>query len=336
MKRELITIAEEAHKALEAVKNSDTLERLNTEYLGRKGKLTALLKKIPTLNEADRKDLGRIANAAKEELMELVDRKRATFTNTTTKEHIDYTLPGTAAQLGALNPLTLFTDKIVSHFDRMGYEYVPGVDVDTQENNFDLLNIPKDHPARDEHDTFYLEGKQDWVLRTHVSNMQLRAMSSRKPPVRLMYPGRCYRNEATDASHEAAFHQFEVLVIDEHITITNLIGTLKDFFQNIYGESTIRLRPNFFPFTEPSYEVDMACVICSQKGCSVCQQTGWLEMLGAGMVHPNVLKNMKVDSKKYSGFAFGAGIDRLMMLYYGIDDVRLAYQGDIRFLRQFS
>ena len=336
MKKELIDIAKEAHAALESVKNSETLERLNTEYLGRKGKLTALLKKIPTLTPSDRKELGSIANAAKEELMELVERKRTSFSGGGKKEHIDYTLPGTATTLGGLNPLTQFTDRIVSNFERMGFEFVPGVDVDTQENNFDLLNIPKDHPARDEHDTFYIVGHEDWVLRTHVSNMQIRGMKTRKPPVRYMYPGRCYRNEATDASHEATFTQFEVLVIDEGIAITHLIGALKEFFKGLYDESNIRLRPNYFPFTEPSYEVDMACIICKQKGCSVCSQTGWLEMLGSGMVHPNVLKNMGVDPKKYSGFAFGAGVDRLMMLYYGIDDVRLAYQGDLRFLKQFS
>ena len=189
-------------------------------------------------------------------------------------------------------------DKLVDTFSQMGYEYVDPVEVDVQYYNFDALNIPKDHPARDMHDTFYIEGDDDMLLRTHVSNMQVRAMETRKPPVRIMYPGRCFRNEATDASHEATFYQWEVLVIDEGVAITHLIAALKEFFERLFGESNIRLRPNYFPFTEPSYEVDMACVFCKQKGCSVCKKTGWLEMLGSGMVHPNVLRNMGVDPKK--------------------------------------
>jgi len=336
MKKQLIQLAQDAHEALERVKDSETLERLAKEYMGRKGKITLLLKSLSTIDASDRREIGRIANAVKDDLSELVQRKRSLLLQgSSQREFIDYTLPGTAKKLGTLHPLTVFIDKIISHFEKMNYEYISPVEVDRQFYNFDALNFPKNHPARDMQDTFYIEGNDDFVLRTHVSNMQVRAMETRKPPVRLMYPGRCFRNEATDASHESTFYQFEVLVIDKGIAITHLIGTLKEFFKGLYGESIIRMRPNYFPFTEPSFEVDMACGLCKQKGCKVCKQTGWLEMLGSGMVHPTVLKQMKIDPLTYSGFAFGAGIDRLMMLYHEIDDIRLSYQGDLRFLQQF-
>ena len=337
MRKELLQIAKEAHEAIEAVKNGEALERLNTEYLGRKGKLTSMLKKIPTLTPEDRRELGTIANAAKEELMSMVERKRSGFSANEKKEQVDYTLPGRAVKLGALNPITLFLERVHSIFANMGFEIIDGNEVETEAINFDRLNFQKDHPARDIQDTFYVNNeKEKWVLRTHTSNMQLRAMETRKPPVRLISSGRVYRHEAVDASHGAVFYQMECVVVAEGVRISDLVGTLKMFFQALYGTSKIRLRPHYFPFTEPSYEVDMACVICDQKGCSVCKRTGWVEMLGSGMIHPNVLKEMGVDPKKYSGFAFGAGVDRLMMLLYGIDDVRHAYSGDIRFLRQFE
>jgi phenylalanyl-tRNA synthetase alpha chain len=227
----------------------------------------------------------------------------------------------------------------------MGFEVVTGPELEEAKYNFDLLNIPKDHPSRDVWDTFYVAGTKtvdirhktsDLLLRTHTSPIQIRAMEKRKPPVRLIVPGRVFRHEATDAGHETTFYQVEGLVIDKDIKITDLIGTIKIFLQSLFGKNVkTRVRPHFYAFTEPSMDFDMSCLLCAGKGCTVCGQSGWLEMMGSGMVHPKVLKNMGVDSQKFTGFAFGMGIDRFMMLYYGIDDIRLSFQNDLRFLKQF-
>lgn len=336
MKEKLNSLLEEANIALARVNSFKELERLNYDYLGRKGRLSMLAKKITDIPEKERKECGAVLNRVKQKLqIAFAGRKKQLEKPVFPKERVDYTLPGTAPKLGAIHPLTTFINKIVSIFTKMGFEVVEGNEVETQEYNFDLLNVQKNHPARDAQDTFYLNNNDRWVLRTHTSNVQLRAMKNRKPPVRIISPGRCYRNEATDASHEATFYQFECFAIDKGIRLTDLIGTLKTFLTFLYGDVNVRFRPSYFPFVEPGLEVDMSCLICKGGGCSVCKQTGWLELLGSGMIHPKVLKNMKIDPKIYSGFAFGPGVDRLMMLYYGINDIRLSYQGDLRFLRQF-
>lgn len=336
IKEQLNNLLEGAKLKLGRVSSQKEFDRLLYDYLGRKGRLQVLAKKIKEISEAERKNAGATFNRVKQELERAFNEKRKELNvSVSTKESIDYTLPGTAPGLGSLHPLTIFIDKIVTIFTRMGFEFVEGNEVETQAYNFDLLNMPKDHPARDMQDTFYIKDNPNWVLRTHVSNVQLRGTATRRPPLRIMYPGRVYRHEATDASHEATFYQFECLVIDEGVTMSQLMGTLKTFFNTLYGDVKIRFRPHYYPFVEPGMDVDMSCLICQQQGCSVCKQSGWLEVLGSGMVHPTVLKNMNISPAKYSGFAFGSGVDRLMMLYYGIDDIRLSYQSDLRFLRQF-
>ena len=291
--------------------------------------------------------------------------------------NLDFTLPGKKVTVGHLHPLTLMMRRIVDFFSMLGFEVVEGPEVETEEYNFDKLNMPDDHPARDMLDTYWLHGSQqisnlksqisnksktlnsksealnksqitnhkqspnsksqisNLLLRTHTSPVQLRAMEERQPQVRLIVPGRVFRREATDASHETTFYQCEGLAIDKGIRVTDLIGVLEMLLQSIFGSIKIRVRPSFFPFVEPGLEIDMNCILCQGKGCSVCGQDGWMEMLGAGMVHPQVLKNMKIDPKVYTGFAFGMGIDRLMMLYYGVNDIRLSYSGDLRFVKQF-
>ncbi|MFH1713380.1 MAG: phenylalanine--tRNA ligase subunit alpha [Candidatus Jacksonbacteria bacterium] len=344
--KKLNRIQEQAQLKLEKITHLQELENLRIEYLGRKGKLNQIFKELINLNVEARKEAGRMANKIKRDIeryfkivSDRVDRDSGDI-------NFDETVPGLFPKVGSLHPITEFIDKIAQVFISMGFEIVEDREAETVEYNFDKLNILEDHPARDMWDTFYVNvkstirekdfTKSSVVLRTHTSPVQLRAMETRRPPVRLIVPGRVYRHEATDASHETNFYQLEGLVIDRDISIANMIYVLDQTLKNLFGPKIkIRIRPSFFPFVEPGHEVDMSCIICQARGCSVCKKTGWLEMLGAGMVHPNVLENMKVDSQKYSGFAFGMGIDRLVMLYYGIDDIRLFYSGDLRFLRQF-
>ncbi|TSC95679.1 MAG: phenylalanyl-tRNA synthetase alpha chain [Parcubacteria group bacterium Athens1014_10] len=359
IKDSLNKIKDKAMEEIKNVSNFDLLEKIQKKYLGRKeGELTKILKNLKNLSLEEKKVIGKLANEvklrieseAKKKIQELKIKAEAL------EENFDITLPGEKIEIGHLHPLTQFTRKITDVFVSMGFEIVDGPEAETEEYNFDLLNIPKEHPSRDLWDTFYIKSgnspespeldlgsgdseqnsKNKLLLRTHTSPVQLRAMEKRKPPVRLIMPGRVFRHEATDAGHETTFHQLEGLVIGENIKMTDLIGTLQYFVKTIFGESAkIRVRPNFFPFTEPSIEVDMTCLICCGKGCGFCGGDGWIETLGAGMVHPAVLKNMKIDPNKYSGFAFGMGVDRLMMLYYGVNDIRLSYSGDLRFIKQF-
>ncbi len=318
--------------------NDAEIEKWRVKYLGRKGALSALFEEIGKFRTEERQHLGKAANELKKELEEKLraasDRTRSYKNN---QEDFDETAPGIPVPRGTKHPLTQFTDKICSVFTSMGFEIVEDREVETGEYNFDKLNIPETHPARDMWDTFYIKSKiPEVVLRTHTSPVQLRAMKTRKTPVRLVVPGRCYRHDATDASHETCFYQLEGLVIDKGVSVANMIYVLDKVLKMLFGHFVkIRIRPSFFPFVEPGHEIDMSCMICEQKGCSVCKRTGWLEMMGSGMVHPVVLKNMGVDSELYTGFAFGMGIDRLMMLYYGVDDIRLSYSGDLRFLMQF-
>jgi len=319
----------------------DSLKQLETKYLGRKGELTALLRDLSKVAKEELPKVGAIANEVKNDLAAEFDKVKKDFQEIRTKPEVklDPTEPGQLIERGHLHPITQFLRKVEDIFVSMGFEVLDGPEVEDEEHNFNLLNMPADHPARDIQDTFYVKGGQphnQLLLRTQTSPMQIRAMKTRKPPVRLIVPGRVFRHEATDASHETTFYQCEGLVIDKDIKVTDLIGTLEQFFKAIFGpEVKMKVRPSFFPFTEPSLEAIMSCVICGQRGCSVCKKTGWLEMLGCGMVHPKVLQNMKVDPNKYSGFAFGFGIDRMMMLYHQINDIRLSYSGDLRFLKQF-
>jgi len=252
----------------------------------------------------------------------------------TKKELFDPTIPGEKTESGSLHPLTLVLKKVEKIFGQMGFSVVLGPEVETERYNFDALNIPKDHPARDMWDTFWLKGGK--LLRTHTSPVQIRYMEKNNPPIKIIAPGRIFRHEATDASHEINFYQLEGLVIGKDISAANFKAIIQEFFSRFFSKVIeARLRPSFFPFTEPSFEVDMSCVVCEGTGCSVCSQTGWIELMGAGMVHPNVLKAGGINPKHWQGFAFGIGIDRLAMMKYKIDDIRLLYSGDLRFLKQF-
>lgn len=325
-----------AKAELEKLTSSDQVRDFEVRFLGRKGALVDVMSKLKDLSVEEKREMGAMANALKQELEGMIALARQKFSSSgrSARGRLDTTWPAEAIERGHLHPLTQFMWKVEDIFASMGFEVLDGQEVETPEYNFDLLNIPKDHPARDAWDTYYLEN--GLLLRTHTSPMQLRAMERRKPPVRLLIPGRTFRHEATDASHESVFYQYEGLVIDKCISAANLIATLKDFFQALYGqEVSVQARSSFFPFTEPSLEIAMSCLICGGRGCPVCKKTGWLEMLGAGMVHPQVLKNMKIDPEEYSGFAFGGGLERLMMLYHGINEIRLLYGGDLRFLQQF-
>lgn len=329
-------LSAEAKKAISMAQDALALLHAEKRFLGRKGSLTVLLKELATLPAADRARLGVIANATKQTLeRSLQDRKNA-FGDVGKTQGFDPTMPGRAIRRGHIHPLTQTIRRLVEIFRTMGFEVVEGPEVELETYNFDLLNIPADHPARDLQDTFYVAGGKNRVLRTHTSPVQLRAMETRRPPVRLIVPGRVYRHEATDASHEAAFFQCEGLVIDRGIKLTDLFGTIDALLKAFFGiDVRTRAQASYFPFVEPGAEISMSCLLCHGKGCPVCKQSGWLEMMGCGMVHPTVLKNMRVDPKIYSGFAFGMGIDRLMLLKYGIGDVRLSYAGDPRFLKQF-
>ncbi|MFA5107068.1 MAG: phenylalanine--tRNA ligase subunit alpha [Patescibacteria group bacterium] len=336
------------HQALSEVGQSSSvekLEELSVRYLGRKSKFTAFLRELKNLPVDQRRQVGREANDVRRAIEHAIASRRSVVARKNTVQSIDATVPGTTLSSGHYHPISQFLRKVVSIFQSMGFETVDGPEVESAKYNFDLLNIPADHPARDLWDTYYVTSPKkqtsssagdQLLLRTHTSPVQVRTMLERRPPVRIIVPGRVFRHEATDASHECTFYQCEGLVIDKGIRVTDLIGTLKAFLQSVYGEQVrIRVRPEYYPFVEPGLDVDMSCILCGGKGCSVCKQRGWLEMLGSGMVHPVVLKNMRIDPAVYSGFAFGLGIDRLMMLYYGIPDIRLAYSGDLRFLSQF-
>lgn len=326
----------DAERLLPTVKTTEELDHLEKDVLGRKGELAQLLKGLTTVPQNDRPKLGSLANTAKSRLTTMFRERRRSLGAGESRPTFDPTLPGKIVRRGRLHPMTQTIRRIVGIFRSMGFEVVEGPEVELERYNFDLLNIPPDHPARDLQDTFYVSGGRNRVLRTHTSPVQLRSMESRRPPVRLIVPGRAYRHEATDASHEAAFFQCEGLVIDHGVRLTDLFGTIDVFLKAFFGSDvTTRAQVSYFPFVEPGAEIAMSCLLCRGSGCSVCKRTGWLEMMGCGMVHPTVLKNMKVDPKRYSGFAFGMGIDRLMALLYRVPDVRLAYSGDPRFLEQF-
>jgi len=324
---------------LTKVTSTVELEELRVKYLGRKGLIAQLTSSIPGLAVEQRGIFGKQVNVLKNTLLGLLSEKEKTLTNKESvlkKSNLDVGMPGIAQELGHLHPITQIIDEICAIFNHMGFSVVGGPEVETEYNNFTGLNIPLEHPSRDAFDTFYLKDYAKLLLRSHTSPVQVRVMKTQTPPLAIVVPGRVYRPDAVDASHLFMFHQIEGFLVDENIKFSDLKGILELFAQSVFGqEIKMRFRPHFFPFTEPSVEVDISCIMCKGKGCSVCGRKGWLEILGAGMIHPNVFKQVGYQSNKYTGFAFGMGVERIAMLKYGINDIRLFFENDLRFLRQF-
>jgi phenylalanyl-tRNA synthetase alpha chain len=339
LKEELKRIERDATGLFKGIRSLKELEGLRIEFLGKKGKITDLLRQMGQIPAEERPIIGKIANQLKVRLNQLLEDKKTELKELVhqqnlSNEKIDVTLPGNRPMIGHRHPLTIIGNEIKDVFTGLGFTIAEGPEVESEYNNFEALNVPEHHPARDLQDTFYID--QKYLLRTHTSPVQVRTMLSQKPPIRIIAPGRVYRSDELDASHSPVFHQVEGLVIDQNISFSDLKGTIELFVKAIYGEGrAIRFRPSYFPFTEPSAEVDISCIVCGGKGCRLCSYTGWLEVMGAGMVHPNVLGMAGLDSYKYSGFAFGMGWDRVAMLKYGISDIRLLFENDRRFLHQF-
>lgn len=339
LQERLKEIEEEGKKLFTIVNDLEKLEELRIEFLGKKGKITDVLRQMGKIPAEERPLVGKIANQLKNKLNRILQDKRDELTELAeqkrlTAEKIDVTLPGKEPNIGHVHPLTNILNKIKEVFIGLGYTIAEGPEIENEYNNFEALNLPKYHPARDLQDTFYIN--DNYLLRTHTSPVQIRTMADNRPPIRIIAPGRVYRSDELDASHSPVFHQLEGLLVDKGIAFSDLKGTIELFVKAIYGEDTkTRFRPSYFPFTEPSAEVDISCVICGGEGCRLCSQTGWLEVMGSGMVHPNVLEMAGVDTSVYSGFAFGMGLDRIAMLKYGIEDIRLLYENDKRFLHQF-
>jgi phenylalanyl-tRNA synthetase alpha chain len=324
---------------IEQINSPEKLEEFRLKYLARKGILAQLTSSIPSLPAEQRATFGQQVNILKTRITALIAEKQKTFIARPARKitsQVDISMPGIAQDLGHLHPLTQVMDEICAIFTRMGFCIVEGPEIETEYNNFTGLNIPLEHPSRDVFDTFYLKDKNRLLLRSHTSPVQIREMKARKPPLAVVVPGRVYRPDAVDASHSFMFHQIEGFMVDTNIRFSDLKGVLEVFAKAIFGQDIkMRFRPHFFPFTEPSAEVDISCIICKGKGCSVCGKKGWLEILGSGMIHPNVFKHVGYDPKKYTGFAFGLGVERIAMLKYGIDDIRLFFEDDLRFLKQF-
>ena len=339
MKEKLKTIKAAAQNALAAADSENIIEELRVKYLGKKGELTAILKQMGSLSPEERPAMGQLVNEAKQELEALIAEKKEALKAKATElklraETIDITMPAKEINAGGLHPLNIVINDMIDIFQSMGFDVVDGPEVETDYYNFECLNVPADHPARDMQDTFYLA--ENLLLRTQTSAAQIRTMETRKPPIRVICPGRVFRADEVDATHSPVFHQLEGLVVDKGITMCDLKGVLEQFAREIYGSDTkVRFRPSFFPFTEPSVEVDVSCSECGGKGCRVCKGAGWIEILGAGMVHPNVLRCCGIDPDVYSGFAFGIGIDRITTTRYKISDIRLLFENDKRFLEQF-
>ncbi len=339
IKENIEAIRAELEAELEKAENGKLVEELRQKVLGRKGTLTALRRMLGGLSAEERPAMGQLINEGCEKIGALLDArleklKAMEREQKLKSETIDVTEPRELPRVGVPHPTTLALQEVVSALTGLGFDIVEGPEIELDHFNFELLNIPKNHPARDAQDTFYVD--DNIVLRTHTSPVQARTMLSRKPPIRIACPGRVYRADEVDATHSPVFHQIEGLVIDKDVTMGDLKGTLDALFKKLYGDDVeTRFRPSFFPFTEPSAEVDLTCISCRGKGCRMCKGTGWIEVLGCGMVNPKVLEMCGIDPHEYSGFAFGIGLERITMLRYGIKDMRLLYEGDERFLRQF-
>ncbi len=338
MQEKLEEVKKQAEAELKGVSDEVSLQNLKAKFVGRKGVITEILKGMKDVSSEDRPKMGQLINEVKTAIEQQFDDKSRQLKEEKKKkaiaeERIDVTLPGRSVPLGAKHPVTQVMEEIIGIFEKMGFEVAEGPEIETDYYNFEALNIPKNHPARDMQDTFYIS--DDIVLRTHTSPVQIRVMEKQQPPIKIIAPGRVYRCDS-DVSHTPMFHQIEGLLVDKDITFGDLKGVLTEFLRLVFGEGLgIRFRPSFFPFTEPSAEVDIECVICSGKGCRVCKESGWLEILGCGMVDPEVFKSVNYDSEVYSGFAFGMGIERITMLKFGINDIRLFFENDVRFLKQF-
>ena len=331
-------IAEEASRAIEACQEKEALNGLRIKYLGRRGILQELMAKIPSLPSDQRRDFGASVNSLKNQINGWLSEKEAKLVSlVSTSSYLDITLPGKRPVLGKLHPVTQVMTEICDTFKGLGFKIFEGPEIETEYNNFEALNIPLEHPSRDAFDTFYIKSqKEKLLLRSHTSPAQIRAMKACPPPLAVVVPGRVYRPDAVDASHSFMFHQVEGFAVSEDIRFSDLKGVLVAFAQEMFGPKTrMRFRPSFFPFTEPSAEVDISCIICGGKGCSVCKKSGWLEILGCGMIHRQVFKSVGYDARRWRGFAFGMGVERIAMLKFGISDIRLFFENDIRFLDQF-
>ena len=331
-------LREQVEQNLSEMKDTAALDALRVKVLGKKGTLTELLKGMGKLAPEERPKVGAQINEARQWLTERMNERQEALQKLEREaalkaETIDVTEPRRPVKVGSAHPITLVMDELIDCFTGLGFEVMEGPEVELDHYNFELMNLPKNHPARDAQDTFYMD--DNIVLRTHTSPMQARAMLTRKPPIRIIGPGRVYRADEVDAPHSPVFHQMEGLVVDENVSMSDLRGTLEAFAKKLYGnDGSTRFRPSFFPFTEPSAEVDLTCSACHGKGCRICKDTGWVEVLGCGMVNPKVLEMCGIDSQKYSGFAFGIGLERIAMKRYGITDMRLLYEGDARLLGQ--
>lgn len=339
MKDQLEKIGREASELINSVTSKADLDQARVRFLGKKGELTSVLKMMGKLSAEERPVMGQKANEIRNYIEKMISEsevkiKAAEMKNKLEKETIDVTMPGKTHKIGHQHPLSIVLDEVKDIFLGMGFDIASGPEVEWDYYNFEALNMEPDHPARDTQDTFYITEKM--LLRTQTSPVQIRVMEKQKPPVRIISPGRVYRSDAVDATHSPLFHQIEGLVVDKNITMGDLKGTLEMFAKKLYGEDTkIRLRPHHFPFTEPSCEIDVSCFRCGGKGCPMCKGEGFIEILGGGMVHPKVLETCGIDPEEYSGFAFGLGLERLVMFKFNIDDMRLLYENDVRFLEQF-
>ena len=339
MKEQIQQIKENAIKEIKLAEDLKSLDDVRVKYSGKKGELTLLLRGMGALTPEERPVIGAMVNEVRDELESLIierekELKNAEIEKKLLTENIDITMPSSRQKIGSLHPIMQIIDEVEEIFLGMGYQIADGPEVEKAIYNFDKLNTPKDHPARDVQDTFYIN--DDIVLRSQTSPVQARVMENVKPPIKIICPGKVYRSDAVDPTHSPVFHQIEGLVVDKNISMADLKGTLEMFAKKCLGKNTkIRFRPHHFPFTEPSAEADVSCFVCGGKGCRVCKNEGWIELLGCGVVHPNVLENCGIDSKIYSGFAFGFGVERIAMAKFGIDDMRLLYENDVRFLKQF-
>ena len=342
MQEQLKAILESAKQSIANASAKEEMEKIRVDYLGKKGQLTGILKSMGSLSKEERPVVGKIANEVRESIEAMLAdgfaaMKAAEQDIKVKAEALDVTVPGTARKLGAKHPISVTIDEITKIFMSMGFSVADGPEVETVFYNFDALNAPQNHPSRDLTDTFYIADQENVLLRTQTSPVQIRTILNQDLPIKIISPGRCFRCDTPDATHSPMFHQVEGLVVGEGITMADLKGTLDAFAKKMFGpETKTKLRPHHFPFTEPSAEVDVSCFKCGGKGCSVCKGSGWIEILGAGLVHPNVLKVGGIDTEKYSGFAFGMGVERVAMLKYEIDDIRLLYENDMRFIEQFK
>ncbi len=340
MQNELNQLVEAAEQAINKAADLKSLDDIRVSYLGKKGSITERMKLLGKLPKEEKPAAGQAINIAKQAVQKSLEARKETLNNAELEaklasETIDVTLPGRGQQAGGLHPVTRTMERIEELFSQMGFEVATGPEIEDEFHNFEALNIPETHPARAMHDTFYFPDGR--LLRTHTSPVQVRTMKEKVPPLRVIAPGRVYRCDS-DITHTPMFHQVEGLMVDENVSFTDLKAILIDFLQKFFEQDdlSVRFRPSYFPFTEPSAEADIECVMCGGEGCRVCSHTGWLEVLGCGMVHPNVFKSVDIDSEKYIGFAFGMGVERLAMLRYGVNDLRLFFENDLRFLKQFN